>query len=346
MKKTILKLLTVLFCITSTQYTVAEPVTHNDILNNCMHAISNDENFKNIMTSEIFPDASMLNKETVAQNKSQIMGLIGSELLLLCSGNLSTLTKRANGKVWYERDGKTYAFQFKMDDLFSYLNIPTSIMVYNSRNLKSGDIIKLSDIPKLYWSDECSDHVIWDNLDDDAGVNVAGQKVFSQYGGSDNEFFLDFEEGNDRRAFPGLVLMDKTYSTKEELVSFNNLPTSIKAAQNFASALNGTRCANDGLAVYVVSTNVQKLSTDKEGWGIAAGIVGGATAVVGISSGLAALGVTSTLLTAASVSSTVPVVGWIVAGALAATAGAISLIPGTIQDVQQVMVLDGPYLIK
>ena len=304
MKHTIKKIFVIIICTICTSNVFAETTQHNDVLNNCMHAISNDENFKNTMASEIFPDASMLNQETVTENKSKIMGLIGSELLSLCSANLSTLTKRANGKVWYKRDGKTYAFQFKMDDLFSYLNIPTSIMVYNNRNLKSGDIIKLSDIPKLYWSDECSDHVIWDNLDDDTGVNIAGQAVFSQYGGSDNEFFLDFEEGNNRRAFPGLVLMDKTHSTKEELVSFNNLPTAINAAQQFASALNDTRCANDGLSVYVVSTNVEKLSTDKDVWGIVAIVTGGLVA------------------------------------------GAISLIPGEIDAINQVMVIDGPYLIK
>lgn len=343
MKHTIKKLFVIIICTICTSNVFAETTQHNDILTNCMHAISNDENFKDIMTSEIFPDASMLTQETVTENKSKIMGLIGSELLLHCAQNLSTLTKRANGKVWYKRDGKTYAFQFKMDDLFSYLNIPTSIMVYNNRNLKSGDIIKLSDIPKLYWSDECSDHVIWDNLDDDAGVNIAGQKVFSQYGGSDNEFFLDFEEGNNRRAFPGLVLMDKTHSTKEELVSFNNLPTAIKAAQQFASALNDTRCANDGLSVYVVSTKVQELESGT-GWGIAAGIVGGTAAIVGISTYTT---LTTTLLTAAGVSATsAPVVGWIVAGVLAAAAGIFSVIPSEIDAVNQVMVLDGPYLIR
>jgi hypothetical protein len=260
---------------------------------------------------------------------------------------MGTLTRAANGKVWHPRDGNTYAFQFKMSDLFQYADIKTGIMVYNNKSLQPGDVIQLSDIPSLYWNSDCSDHHIWENLSDDAAVNVAGQRTFGQYGGGSNEFFLDFEEGNNRRAFPGLVLMDKTGSTTERIVSFSNLHTAVSAAETFAKNLNNSACSNDGLAVYVVALDVQKTSNNnKDGWAITAGVVGGPAAIVGVSSILAATGVTSGILTAASVSSTVPVVGWIVAGALAATAGAISLIPGEISDIQQVMVLDGPYLIN
>lgn len=318
-----------------------------DVAADCMQAITNDPDFGKVMTSEIFPNASELTQEYVTQRKSKIMGLIASETILHCMHNINTLVKRANGKVWYKRDGKTYAFQFKMPELFQYIDIPVGIMVYNKLSLSTGDVIKLTDIPKLYWNSDCSDHNIAFGLSNKAAVNVAGQKVFSQYGGSDNEFFLDFEEGNNRRAFPGLVLMDKTRSSSESIVSFTNLHTAINSAEQFAAALNNTTCSNDGLAVYVVGLNVKPLATgDKTGWGVVAGVAGGSAAIVGVSSALAAAGVTSSILTAASVSSTVPVVGWIIAGVLGATAGVISLWPSEIQDIQQVMVLDGPYLIK
>ena len=136
--------------------------------------------------------------------------------------------------------------------------------------------------------------------------------------------------------------MDKTHSTKEELVSFNNLPTAINAAQQFASALNDTRCANDGLSVYVVSTKVQELESGT-GWGITAGVVGGTAAIIGIST---YAGWTAALFTAAGVTASAPVVGWIAAGVLAAAAGIFSVIPSEIEAINQVMVIDGPYLIK
>ena len=321
--------------------------SRGDIVDDCMQAITNDPNFSKVMTEEIFPNPSELTQEYVTQRKNKIMGAIASETILHCMNNINSLVKRANGKVWYKRDDKTYAFQFKMPELFQYIDIPVGIMVYNKRSLNTGDVIKLKDIPKLYWNSDCSDHNIAFGLSNSAAVNVAGQKVFSQYGGSDNEFFLDFEEGNNRRAFPGLVLMDKTRSSSESIVSFTNLHTAINSAEQFATALNGTTCSNDNLAVYVVGLNVKPLATgDKTGWGVVAGVAGGSAAVVGVSSALAAAGVTSSLVTAASVSSTVPVVGWIIAGVLGATATVISLWPSEIQDIQRVMVLDGPYLIN
>ena len=317
-----------------------------DIAGDCMRRVSDNKDFQRAMTEEIFKESSMLTQEGATQNKPKILGLIAANVLTNCMSDLNTLTKIANGKVWYPRDGKTYAFQFKMEELFQYINIPTGIMLYNKPTLSVGSVIKLSDIPKLYWSDECSDHTIWDNLDDDAAVNIAGQSAFSQYGGAKNEYFLDFEEGNNRRAFPGLVLMDKTASTSESIVQFNNLHSAIGAAQSFANALNNTACSNDGLAAYVVALNVQPGATDKDGWAVAAGVSGGALAILGVATAVQAGGVVAALTTAAGATSVVPVWGWIVGGLLGAAAGAISLIPGEIFDIQQVMVMDGPYLIK
>lgn len=320
-------------------------VANADVLNDCMRRVSDNADFQKAMTEEIFKDPSTLTQEGATQNKSKILGLIAGEVLLNCMSDLNVLTRAANGKVWYPRDGKTYAFQFKMDELFQYINIPTGIMLYNNPSLSVGSVIKLSDISKLYWSDECSDHTIWDNNDDDAAVNIAGQSAFSQYGGSQNEYFLDFED-NDRRAFPGLVLIDKTGSTTEKIVSFNNLHTAIAAAQGFANALNNTACGNDGLAAYVVALNVQPDDINKDGFAVAAGVTGGTMAMLGVATAVKAGGLVAALTTAAGATSVVPVWGWILGGLTGVAAGALSLIPGEIADIQQVMVMDGPYLIK
>lgn len=143
-----------------------------------------------------------------------------------------------------------------------------AIFVYNKNDKKPGDEIKLSDIPKLYWSDKCSDHTIWENLDDDAAINVAGRQVFNKYyldAGMDKffskvknfEYFLDFEEGNNRRAFPGLVLTELGgggLSPAELVVSSYDKATIAQYAEEFANELKNTACANDNLSIYVVDT--------------------------------------------------------------------------------------------
>lgn len=256
---------------------------HCDLLTDCMDKITDNESFKSMLTNDVFKGTGDITRELVTENKSKIFAAIGEGLLEepACFDNISAIARRKNGKVWLEYNGKTYAFQFSMSDLFEYVSIPAGIMVYNDRSLGPGDKIELSEIQKLYWSDACSDHSIWENLENDAAVNVAGQKVFSQYGGEKNEFFLDFEEGNNRRAFPGLVLMDKTHSSSEAIVAFGNLQTAIKAAEEFANALNGTACSNDGLAVYVVELDGMPLPTkDRIGLSIVGSLVAWFVAVL------------------------------------------------------------------
>ena len=155
-----------------------------------------------------------------------------------------------------------------------------AIFVYNQSNKKPGDEIKLSDISKLYWSDECSDHTIWENLDDDAAINVAGRQVFNKYyldAGMDKffsnaknfEYFLDFEEGNNRRAFPGLVLTELGgggLSSAEFIVSSYNKATITQYAEEFANELKNTACANDNLFIYVVDTKKRSEEIEPGKW--------------------------------------------------------------------------------
>ena len=222
------------FCIC---LTVAFSVTGGaraDIMSDCMSLIEKDPNFSKVLNEEIFPNAQELTQEYVTQRKSKIMGLLAAEVLLNCVDKVGMLVKAASGQIQFEREGKKYGFRFNVPELFQYMQIPVGIMVYDKVNLGPGDVIKKADAKRWYWSEDCSDHAVWDNLDDDAAVNAVGQKVFSQYGGTENEFFMDFPD-SDVRAFPGLILMDETWSTAEHIVSFNNLHSAVESAQSFAT---------------------------------------------------------------------------------------------------------------
>lgn len=171
----------------------------------------------------------------------------------LCKQEIVDIAKMDTLQLAFDIDGTEYEFNIDVSTLFDYFQTQTTIMVYNNRIGKTWDPIKNDDIKNLYWSDACSDHTIADNLDDDATVNIAGQKIFTEFGGTKNEFFLDFEQGNNQRAFPGIVIEDETNYTEEKIVVFTHLPTAIKKAEEFAKNLQNSNCGNQGLAVYLVS---------------------------------------------------------------------------------------------
>lgn len=296
----------------------------------------------------ILDDQEQLTDDIVQSNKSKIYTLIASDVLLNCRDNMANIAKIPRGQIPFNHDTHQYAFDFSTETMFDYIDIRTGFLVINKKNLKPGDVLQLSDIPRKqkFFSDECSDWTVWENLDDDAAVNIAGQAVFNEYGGSKNEFFLDFAEGDNRRAFPGLVLMDKTGSTKETIVTYRNLRVALEKMQQFGEKLKTSACTNQGLALYLVALDVQKDTTNaKVGWKVAAGVGGGAMAWLGASYAIATFTtVSNTAIVASGIAAmSVPVVGWIVGGIAVATATAIALYPSQIQDIQQVMILDGPY---
>ena len=326
---------------------------HADMMSDCMSKISNNaETWTNILDTEIFPNASELTQEYVTANKPKILTAIAGNLLTLCTDKISYLAGLDKGLIHYTRDNKKYAFDFKVADLFDYIQMPLAIMIYNKTNLTPGDVIQLSDIPSgsagRYWSDACGDHSIWDGVDMDTAVVKAGKQAFTDYmTNSRNEFFIDFPEGDDRRAFPGLIILDKRGSTTEEIVRYSNLVKAKSVAQNFTTGLkNNAGCQNQNLAVYVVNTNISKSSSSNDtGWQIAAGIGGGSLALVGINTAIISNVSLSTAAATVLTSSAIPVVGWIVAGVAAITAGVITTLPKEIQHIEQVMVMDGPYII-
>lgn len=275
-----------------------------------------------------------------------------------CKNEIVDIAKQKTLELAFDVDGRTYQFDIDVDRLFDNFNTQTAIMVYNNRSKKIWDPIKNIDIKKSYWSDSCSDLTIWDNLDDKASVNVAGQQIFSEYGGTKNEFFLDFEKGNTQRAFPGLVLEDVTNSTEENIVIFTHLPTALKKVESFAKNLENSSCGNQGLAVYLVSIagNPDKGNsghgtagavTAGTGVGIGAIMLFGGTYIAG--SGILALSaaaIGTTIMSVGLSASAIPIVGWIVGGAALVVGGVITLIPADIANIDQVYVLDGPYIIR
>lgn len=273
----------------------------------------------------------------------------------LCKPEITEIAKFDELKLSFELNGTKYRFDINVDNLFDHFETQTAIMVYNNRNKRTWDVIKSSDIPKLYWSNKCSNHTIWYNLDDDASVNVAGQNIFTEYGGTDDEFFLDFEKGNDMRAFPGIVLQDVTASTAENIVVFTHLPTAIKKAKAFADKLQNSHCSNQGLSVYLVSLAGTHSQTGVKGnetaakWIAGTGVGIGTIMVGGVAvaaKGILGAVVGSSLIAAGASVSWVPVAGWIIGGAALVAGGIISLVPTKIADIESVYVLDGPHIIR
>lgn len=311
---------------------------HADVLETCIEKIAKDNTiWQNMLfdkTNGIFndlPESSDLTDEIVDSKKQSIYALIGKDIELKCPEKLAAIAKKDRAVIPFTHNEKEYAFDFSIETMFDYVNdIRTGIIVVNKRNLSSGKVLKVSDFPKKQkiFSDECSDWTIFENLDDDGAVNIAGQAVFNEFGGSKNEFFLDFTEGDDRRVFPGLVLMDETGSRTEKIVSYRNVKTGMQKMRQFAEKLKGSACSNQGLAVYLVALDVQHDSTSKlpGHWSIGLLSTGGAA------------GATAIFLTA-----TAATVGWIASGVLLAAGAVVALIPSPIEKIDQVMILDGPY---
>ncbi len=149
---------------------------------------------------------------------------------------------------------------------------PIAFFVYNNATKKPGDIVRLTDIPKLYWSNECSDHTIAWNLSNKAGVNIAGQRVFSPIFNQDKyEYFLDFQQGNNRRIFPGLVLLETSFPTVQEQLVMTAPDKADEYANQFATALANTACKNENLVVYTVDLGTTFTSDTDIDWAWALG---------------------------------------------------------------------------
>ena len=161
-------------------------------------------------------------------------------------------------EIYFFYKGIDYIIEVNPNTFFQYSNGKNfAIWVYKNNNMHyPGDTISFSSIPKNEWffSDECSDHVVYNNLDSSTGVSKAGEAAFTQHRGGDrSEYFLDFPKGKSCRTFPGLVREDVGGWGKSTIVhKYQNYKTAYSDFLHFANALRSTECVGQGLAVYLV----------------------------------------------------------------------------------------------
>ena len=276
-------------------------------------------------------------QQNIDANKTKMFNLVAANIELHClnGGDINDFQTIADSTGFVipftYTNGQKYKMQVDTAKLFEHINLPTGFLVVNNRNYVPGDIIKKSDMPTdYYFSNDCSDHYVRLNISDDVSVNVAGQTAFGEYGGKQNEFFLDFPVTKNCRAFPGLVLGDfGGLGGAEKIVVYTNYINAQKAVRTFADALKNTACANQNLAVYMVA--LESVPTQKPG---STGLV------IGAGVGGAAAGAITVALASNPV-------GWVIA-AVGAAVGAVAtgvsaLFYKDLADIQQVVVLAGPY---
>lgn len=307
----------------------------------CMVAIGNDQNaFVNVLKTEILKGKEF-NQQFVDKNKDALYTLVARNLAVHCldTSNINDFnTNIVDADILtipFKMDGKYYSLNLNVAKLFDYTAdyLKAGIMVTPLSNptlagKRMGDVITKSEMPTDYFfSGQCSDHWVRVNIDNNIPINKAGQAAFPTFAGS-NEFFIDFPIGKNNRAFPGLIIASaKGIGGSEQVVWFTNYKTARASARKFAAALQNSPCANDKLAVNVVALNtVPTVQNGKSGWALGGGIAG----AVGVGVFLAS-----------------NPVGWIIAGVAAAGAAVgYAIAPQSLANMDQVMVLDGPYLIK
>lgn len=305
-----------------------------DSLEKCVNNIYQDQESWHDKINAIFSNDTELTQDMITKQQTKLYNLLAQNILTSCSADLfEIIDTEQRHTIHFEYNGDLYALKFTPSELKKYIGIETGILVVNNLALSPGDIFQKSQITKKnkFFSDACSTHLVTGPLfNKDAAVNKAGQSAF---GDNDNYFFLDFADGDDMRAFPGLVLMDMVNSTKEKLVTFPTLAEGKKETEDFFKKLQDQKsCNNQGLAVYTVALKVAPdTTTDKAAW-VSAGA--GVAAVAGTA---AATGVTIGVISGP--------VGWLVLGAAGLGAAVYGLYPEELRQIDSVMILSGPYIL-
>lgn len=236
---------------------------HASVLDTCLEQITaqdkewhNDLFDKNSGIFSFLGDTDDLTDEIVQSNKEPIYRLLATKIVSTCESNLVQIAKQSGrGQIPFSHNNKEYAFDFDVKHVFDYIGSTLGFVIINNKNLSRGEVFNISDIPKKvkFFNADCSAQKAKFNIPDDAAINVAGQAVFTEFGGSKNEFYIDYTEGNGRRAFPGLVIKDETRSPEESIVVYQNLPVALERYEQFGEKLKTSACANQGLALYLVS---------------------------------------------------------------------------------------------
>ena len=279
-------------------------------------------------------DNAKLTQDVIDLHEADIYNLLVANVREYCLGNIGAIAKNGGtGTIQFEHNKQIFSFNFTVEKLFKYFPMRVAMLILKDSTKKPNDIIKKSELPTNYWWNKyCSDHIIWSNSDDDAAINQAGQAAFTEFGGAEHEYFIDFPVGKSCRAFPGLILQDITGSTVEGIIVYNNIQLGLQRLIEFTNALKGRQCSKDGLSAYLVAIDATIPTESTHIFGdVTAGLGAGTATAGGITIAVAGLS---------------NPVGWVLLGTGAVAAGLGSLIPTDIADIQQVAVIDGPYLIE
>ena len=247
---------------------------HAGVLEDCIKKIEADNaNWQ----QELFGSAGIfagieenteITEDIITPHIEQLHSLIAYNIYETCKNNINIIARKDRGHISFVHNKRKYGLDFSIEKMFDYITEQIGFLVIDRRDLKPGSKISTDDLEegKYFYSSDCSDHFIWWNLNNSSPVNVAGQTVFTELGGNKQEYFLDFPLGSSRRAFPGLVLIEKSGSTDEQIVSYRNIPTAMKKIKLFTDKLHGTACGGQNLASYLVILNVKNDKSSYSHW--------------------------------------------------------------------------------
>ena len=211
------------------------------------------------------------NQALVDREKDALYDLVAKNIMKRCTENFNDfnfdIVDATKIDIPFKLDDKYYKLTVDVETLFEHISIPTAVLVMNFNNKNIGDKITKADTPsEMFFSADCSDHYVRDNISDDGPVNRAGQAAFPTYTGE--EFFIDFPFGKSNRAFPGLIIAAHTgIGGAEEVVWYPNYRVARANAKTFVEGLKNTACSKDNLSAYVVSMPVNpEKSWDSSGW--------------------------------------------------------------------------------
>lgn len=243
---------------------------------------------------------------------------------------------------------KKVRFKISKKKLLEQYQVALGILVTKNSDWQYPKIINRDYIKEKTWSNDCSDYLSanpFDSVYDSDPVNISMQKIKSY----DNEYFLD--EPEHMQAFPGLVIEDVTHQDLANLVIINDIPAGQELISKFATNVSSLgKCKGNYayLVSYVVPEKINTGTGAGQAYAVNFAVAGIATATIAYAgAAYAATGTLAGIFTAAGASATVPVAGWIVAGALVVVGGVVAFVSSTttetLADLPQMMVIDGPY---
>lgn len=256
----------------------------------CIQNLSSFASFRSAIRKAMETE-SVINKNTVEQNKTTLYPIIAREVVELCItqgsalhiGQYSVQKRISNFELdlkpitefnnWLyhkdslpiplpEKKGKeSVTVEISAEELLSYspITIPTSVLVINRTNLKPYDSLTDSAVDREYFfEDKCSDRSIGGHSDHSTTIHRAAKAAGFKHNCENGlTFFLDYPLNKERRVFPGVLLEScASFLGQEHLITEKNYAKAIKTIRKFVDNINGAdygaKCSGQDLAVYVI----------------------------------------------------------------------------------------------